>query len=200
VTIEVTIERASRAVSSVSARMRSGGETAGLATAMFTIDREGPMFLDEPLPDVAIRGSEYEALPTFIAPVHGHFEYHRRFGADAAVVPVEDGGWVRPLETGAWDHRLALLLSDIWIPPIIRHPERVVATPTLHHAVHFGGDVSGKGGEAFLVRHRLTQGGGGISDEDISLWCEDGRLLLRARQLRLVVAPESLNIDPGDAR
>jgi acyl-coenzyme A thioesterase PaaI-like protein len=197
VTIEVTIERTSRAVTSVTARMQSGENVAGLATAMFTTAREGPRFLDEGMPEVDPPSDQDEVLPIFIAPVHEHFDFHRRFGSDAAVVPVEDGGWVVPRESGTWDHRMALLLSDIWIPPIIRHPERVAATPSLHHAVHFGSDVEGKGGEAFLVRHQLTHGGEGISDEDISLWCDDGRLLLRARQLRMVVSPETMKID-GD--
>jgi acyl-coenzyme A thioesterase PaaI-like protein len=196
VVIDVSIERSTRAVTSVSARMRSGVDTVGLATALYTSDRDGPEFLDEPAPPVAIASQADEALPTFIAPVHAWFDFHRRFGSDGAIVPVEDGGWVVSRETGPWDHRLALLVSDLWIPPIIRHPDRVAATPSLHHVVHFGPDVVGDGTEKFLVRHRLTHGGRGLSDEDIALWTDDGRLLLRGRQLRMVVAPESLNIEP----
>lgn len=191
VEVEVVVERTTRAVSSVSARMRSGEDVAGLATALFTTDREGPAFVDEPAPGVAPPTDPNERLPTFLAPVHAHFDFHRRFGSDGRTLPVEDGGWILPREVGPWDHRLALLLSDLWIPAIIRHPDRVAATPSLHHMVHFGPDVRGEEG-AFLVRHRLSSGGGGISDEDIALWSRDGRLLLRARQLRMVVAAESL--------
>ena len=198
VTIEVAVERETRGVSSLSARMKSGDDLAGLATALFTVDRDGPRFLDESMPVVAPPKLPVDPLPNFIAPVQDHFDFHRRFGEDAARVPVEDGGWIVPREPGAWDHRLVLMLSDLWIPPIIRHPERRVATPSLQHVVHFGSDVTGPGGEAFLTRHRLSNGGDGVTDEDIDLWSEDGRLLLRGRQLRLVVSPESMNLDPSE--
>ena len=91
------------------------------------------------------------------------------------------------IRIGEWDHRLALVLSDLWVPAIVRHPERVCATPSLHHVAHFGADVRGDSSTAFLVRHQLSSGGHGLTDEDISLWSDDGRLLMRARQLRSVV-------------
>jgi hypothetical protein len=129
----------------------------------------------------------------------------RRFDDATRLEPCGNGRYALEVEEGDYwgvvtphgGYLMALMLSDIWIPPIIRHPDRVAATPSLHHAVHFGSDVHGVGGESFLVRHQLTHGGEGISDEDISLWCDDGRLLLRARQLRMVVAPETMKIE-GD--
>lgn len=195
--IEVCLERATRAVTSVSARMYSGSEVAGMAAALFSTDREGPTFLDETMPNVAAAASDAENISTFITPVHRNFDFQRRFGSDAAIVPCEDGGWVLPKERGPWDHRLALLISDLWIPPIVRHPDRVCATPSLHHVVHFGTDVRGAGEEKFLVKHCLTQGGSGMTDEEIGLWSDDGRLLLSARQLRRVVAAESMKF-PGN--
>lgn len=194
--IDVRIERQTRAVTSVSARIGSGAEPAGLATAIFTASREGPVFLDDPMPETPPPPprSEIESPPVFVAPVHQRYDFDRRFGQDGPVVPVEDGGWILPYDEGAWDHRFALFLSDLWIPPVIRHPERVFATPTLHHTVHFGPDVRGDRG-AFLAHHRLASGGDGITDEDIGLWSEDGRILLRARQLRLVVPPASVNAE-----
>lgn len=195
IVIDVQIERSTRNVTSVSGRMGApGAEAAGTATALFTTNREGPIFLDDAMPEVAPPKSReaMESLPIFVAPVHQRYDFDRRFGSDGPVVPVEDGGWILPYDEGDWDHRFALFLSDLWIPPIIRHPERVFATPTLHHTVHFGPDVSGHAG-AFLAHHRLASGGDGITDEDIGIWSEDGRILLRARQLRLVVSPDSVN-------
>lgn len=190
--IEVETLHASRSVSSLSARMTSDGRVAGLASAIFTAGREGPSFLDEPAPDVAPMGDGDAAPPSFVAPVHREFEFARRFGADGRVEPVEDGGWLRPRRAEAWNHPFVLMASDLWIPPIIRHPDRVAATPSLHHVVHFGPQVEGPAGSPLLVRHRLAVGGDGVTDEDIALWAEDGRLLLRGRQLRLAVAGERM--------
>jgi hypothetical protein len=53
--------------------------------------------------------------------------------------------------------------------------------------VHFGPHVGGTAGQALLVRHRATGGHVGLTDEDITLWADDGRLLLKARQLRTVI-------------
>jgi hypothetical protein len=54
--------------------------------------------------------------------------------------------------------------------------------------VHFGPDVHGAAEIPMLVRHRLSSGARGLTEEDIALWAADGRLLLKARQLRTVVA------------
>jgi acyl-coenzyme A thioesterase PaaI-like protein len=192
VDIEVQVERTGRNVSSLTARLRTAGETRAFASGLFTRDSEGPGFLDDPAPAVAPPGEPDVELFGFGAPVHAGFEFHRRFGSDGAVVPVEDGGWIVPREPGPWDHRLALVASDLWVPAIIRHPERVCATPSLHHVVHFGPQVGGADTTPLLVRHRLSSGGSGLTDEDIALWAEDGRLLLRARQLRTVIDAQVL--------
>jgi acyl-CoA thioesterase len=197
VVVEVTIERTGRGVTTATARMKSGDRIAGVATGLYSVDRDGPSFLDEPLPAVAEPELADSSLVHFMAPVHAQFDYHRRFGSDGRVVPVEDGGWVVPKARDGWDHRFAALLSDIWIPAIIRHPDRIAATPTLHHVIHFGPDVAGTADNAFLVRHRLSSGGGGVTDEDIALWSDDGRLLLRARQIRMAVEASTLLAKEG---
>lgn len=186
--IDVTTERIGALVHSVTARLSVGDDTVGVAGGIFTGRRDGPEYLDEPMPAVAAPtepgGTE---VMGWLTDVHAHFVPFRRFGQDGAVVPNEDGGWLRPVEPGPWDHRLALMASDLWPPPVIRHPDRMCATPSLHHVVHFGPDVGGAAGDDLLVRHRATRGSGGMTDEDISLWASDGRLLLKARQLRTVI-------------
>jgi hypothetical protein len=169
--IVVTSERVGALVHSVTARLVVGDDTVGVAGGMFTGDRDGPEYLDEPLPDVPPPdGPAGTEVPGW-----------------ATNVPNEDGGWLVVNEPGAWDHRLALMASDVWPPPVIRHPDRMCATPSLHHVVHFGPDVGGAGGQDLLVRHRATGGHVGLTDEDITLWADDGRLLLKARQLRTVI-------------
>ncbi len=186
--IIVTTERVGALVHSVTARLEADGHTVGVASAMFTGDREGPTYLDDPMPDVdpptEPGGTE---VPGWATNVHGRFVPYRRFGEDGDVVPNEDGGWLRSTEPAAWDHRLALMASDVWPPPVIRNPDRMCATPSLHHVVHFGPDVGGSADQALLVRHVATRGHGGLTDEEITLWADDGRLQLKARQLRTVV-------------
>jgi len=191
VAIDVTLERVGRGVTSVSARLSTSDRIVGLATALFTLDAEGPAFLDEPMPEVAPPGEpDREMLGFFVATVHDQYAFHRRFGEAGRRVPCEDGGWVVSKHPGAWDARDALVASDVWVPPIIRHPDRVCATPSLHHVVHFGPDVGGAEATPLLVHHRMTSGAAGLTDESIRLWADDGRMLLSARQLRTVVAPE----------
>jgi acyl-CoA thioesterase len=190
VTIEVTVERAGRAVTSVTARMLSFGQVVGVATALFSLPTDGPAFLDESLPDVAPPTGEGEKPEFFMAPVHDRYAYHRRFGTSGAVLPVEDGGWVTARDPGDWDYRHAVLMSDVWVPPLIRHPERMYATPTLSHVAHFGPDLEGPDGMPLLVHFKLSSGGEGVTDEEIGVWAGDGRMLLRARQLRMVVPPD----------
>ncbi len=191
VAVDVTVERAGRGVTSVSARISGGDRLVGLATALFTTEGEGPAFLDEPMPDVARPDRpDTEMLGFFVANVHHTYEFHRRFGEGGTVLPCEDGGWIVSKHPGAWDARDALVASDLWIPPVIRHPDRVCATPSLHHVAHFGADVTGTEAVPFLVHHQLTNGGAGLTDESIRLWAEDGRMLLSARQLRTVVTPQ----------
>lgn len=186
--IVVTTERVGALVHSVTARLVVDDDTVGVAGGMFTGDREGPEYLDEPIPEVAPPtepgGTE---VPGWATNVHARFTPYRRFGEDGHVVPNEDGGWLVPVEPGDWDHRLALMASDVWPPPVIRHPERMCATPSLHHVVHFGPSVGGTADQALLVRHRATGGHVGLTDEDITLWADDGRLLLKARQMRTVI-------------
>jgi acyl-CoA thioesterase len=190
IVVDVTLERVGRSVTSVSARLSSSERLVGLATALFAVDGDGPAFLDDPMPAVAPPAApDTEMLGFFIANVHQTFEFHRRFGEDGASVPCEDGGWVVARDAGAWDHRDALVVSDVWVPPIIRNPERIAATPSLHHVAHFGPDVRGEEAIPFLVRHRMSSGGAGVTDEGIHLWAADGRLLMSAKQLRTAVSP-----------
>jgi acyl-CoA thioesterase len=191
--IIVTTERVGALVHSVTARLVVDDDTVGVAGGLFTGERDGPDYLDEPIPDVAPPTEpEGTEVPGWQTNVHGRFVPFRRFGSDGPVVPNEDGGWLRATEPGDWDHRLALMASDVWPPPVIRHPDRMCATPSLHHVVHFGPDVGGPAGSDLLVRHRATRGSGGLTDEDITLWADDGRLLLKARQLRTVIDLERI--------
>ena len=209
VAIDVVVERVGRTVTSASARLYSiasgegaarsaadqasplGERLVGMTTAIFAEEGEGPSFLDDVMPQVAPpKEADREMLGFFLANVHNEFDFHRRFGEDGAVVPCEDGGWIISKDEGPWDHRDALVASDAWVPPVIRHPDRLVATPSLHHVAHFGPDVRGAETIPFLVHHKLSSGGSGVTDEDISLWAEDGRLLMKAKQLRAVVPPQ----------
>ena len=197
--IEITTERVGALVHSVTGRLVVDGETVGVAGGMFTGDRDGPSYVDEPMPDVA--------LPTepggtdvmgWMTNVHGRFIPFRRFGEDGPVVPNEDGGWLRMTEPGPWDHRLAVMASDVWPPPVVRHPDRMCATPSLHIAIHFGPDVSGTAEQDLLVRHRASWGHAGLTDEHITVWADDGRFLLTSRQLRTVIDLSRVRMPSSD--
>jgi len=75
----------------------------------------------------------------------------------------------------------------------LNHPERHNAiTKRMECELHDALWRADAGPEVrFLVRHRLSSGAHGLTDEDIALWADDGRLLLRARQLHQGVALSS---------
>ncbi|MEZ5165387.1 MAG: thioesterase family protein [Acidimicrobiales bacterium] len=113
--LAVTTERVGALVHAVSVRLHAGGDVVGVAGGLFTGEQDGPSYLDDPMPTVdpptEPGGTE---VPGWATNVHARFTPHRRFGADGLHLPNEDGGWLVMNEPGPWDHRLALMASDVW--------------------------------------------------------------------------------------
>lgn len=192
--IVVTVERAGRSMTTVSARFSQGGRTIGIGTAAFARAREGVIdFNDLPLPDVP--GPEetrafYPFGKSSGTSYHAQFELRRVFGgellsgSDVALT----GGWVRLADLHKPDAASIALFSDCWPPAFFVRASMPVPAPTIDLTVHFRTDIDSlqlTPESWVLVRFETRYAHEGYIEEDGILWAEDGTLLAHSRQLGL---------------
>src|SRR5688572_29130952 len=123
VTVEATVERAGRTLTSLSGRMIQEGNLMGLALATFSTAWDGPLLDDARIPDVdppqdrmtsSRRGIPDAVPPPFIE----RMVFQHRFGpplfsrADHAEV----GGWLGLREERPIDVAAVAILADAWFP------------------------------------------------------------------------------------
>jgi acyl-CoA thioesterase len=192
--VVVTTERAGRSLSTLSARLRQGGQDCVVALAAVGLDRYGPQLLDHPAPpvsapdatpprpdgpggepDVAIR-HRYDVRPALGWPPFAE--------APEAVT----GGWIRPADHDEpVDDILLAALTDGWMPAIFARLPLRLGVPTVELTVHFRDEPSRAPGWC-LVRFVTRQVVAGYLEESGEIWSEDGRLLAESRQLAAVLA------------
>jgi acyl-CoA thioesterase len=190
--VEVTVERAGRGVSTVSARLVQDGKACILALAALGYDRDGAAMDDHPPPEVPApddvsRRDDAHAPPV---PIRGRYETRPAIGSPPFVLGDEalTGGWIRTEDEDPLDDVLLLAITDAWPPAIFSRLEVPVGVPTVDLTVHFRERPTTKSAWA-LVRFRTTMATQGFLEEDGEVWSEDGRLLAQSRQLGVVVAP-----------
>lgn len=199
--IEVTVERAGRSVSNLSARMTQDGRTVVLAMASFANDREGIVSFDEtdgfadifgtgrvPSPDEVKPG---EVDPTRDVPMRGHYDIRWVVGDLPFTVgsgqegSARCGGWLRPVEPVAIDEVVLAAMSDAWLPPIFSRVDIPLAIPTIDLTIHFRTPPKDPFGFCFVLfespvaAHGYTVEHGRILDSD-------GTLLVECRQLAVL--------------
>jgi acyl-CoA thioesterase len=190
--VTVTIERAGRGMSTVSARLTQDGRDCILALAAFGVDRPGSELDDHPAPEVLppeelaprIEGSAPNV------PMRGRYDTRPAIGTEPFVLGPEalTGGWIRTEDEDPVDDVLLLAITDAWPPAIFSRVEVPIGVPTIDLTVHFRATPSGRS-EWLLVRFRTTMSAEGYLEEDGEVWSQDGQLLAQCRQLAVVVAP-----------
>jgi acyl-CoA thioesterase len=192
VRIEVTVERAGRAMSTVTARLLQDGRLCVIALAAFGTEVPAPAAYTTPAPEVPAPDdvapadntssglsivSRFEARPALGAPMFA--------GADEAVT----GGWLRFTEPRGTDAAALAMYADAWFPtPWVRLREPVAA-PTIDLTVHFRAPRAAAAlapGEPVLAVFRSTTAADGFFEEDGEVWTPDGVLLAQSRQLALL--------------
>ena len=190
--VDVTVERAGRATSTLTARLAQDGRDCVLGVAAFGAEVPAPVAYAVappavPAPEaVALADnrssglqivSRFEARPALGA---GMFA-----GADEAVT----GGWLRFTEARATDAVALAMFADAWWPaPWVRLREPVPA-PTIDLTVHFRSPRAAEAlapGEPVLALFRSTTAADGFFEEDGELWTRHGVLLAQSRQLALL--------------
>jgi acyl-CoA thioesterase len=187
--IAVTIERAGRRLSTLTAQVRQEDKVCILAIGAFSEDFAFEAEYADPMPMVP-PPDEVPAVPqeNALVPIAQRFVVQPALGgslfseADEAYT----GGWISfrdgdpPLDPCA-----LAMLSDAWVPsPFVRTPGPFGA-PTVDLTIHFRApDLPADWPVLVTFRSRFAHAG--FFEEDGEMWSADGRLLAQSRQLGLM--------------
>jgi acyl-CoA thioesterase len=186
VTVQTTVERAGRSMSTVSARMEQDGKPVALALGAFSGAYEAPEVGEVPMPAVAPPANETAPLPG-APPFAQRLALQPRFGeppisgSDDAIV----GGWIDLPEADALDGAAICVLADGYYPAIWPRLTELYAAPTIDLTVHVRTQVPVTG--PLLARFTSRLAKDGYFEEDGELWTQDGTLVAQSRQLALLL-------------
>lgn len=192
--LAVSVERAGRGVSHLSARLVQAGHVACLASATFATSRESQLRWDTaPMPEVpaprSLPSVPAELMPTFAQ----HFDYRFCVGAPPFSGASEAllGAWLRPQVPTPLDAPLAVALLDALPPAASTRAEGFCNLATMDYTAHFYAPLplEGASPEGFCLRvGRSGHAGSGYADDLAQLWSEDGRPLAQLRQMAALFA------------
>jgi acyl-CoA thioesterase len=174
--IDVTVERAGRRLSTVTARVLQDDRLCVLATAAFSEDFDAITDYADPAPEVP-RSEAVEPVPQerAIVPIAQRFEVRPALGH----APFSEAGEA-PLDPFA-----LAMLTDAWIPSPFVRAAAPFAAPTVDLTIYFRAPEAIEAWPALVVfRSRFAHGG--FFEEDGEIWSADGRLLAQSRQLGLM--------------
>ena len=197
VSIDATIERQGRSLSTLSARMEQDGALVALALAAFSVAWDAPEIAELPMPDVAGQDRERKpGIPLFegAPPFTSHLIIQPRIGAvpfQGSDAPMEIGSWLGLAEARAIDALSLAFFSDaLFSPPFIRLTEPST-TPTLDLTIHFRTPMPRSAEpdpeELCFARFRSGLIHEGFFEEDGVIWASDGSVLAQSRQLGIVL-------------
>jgi acyl-CoA thioesterase len=197
VTVDVTIERRGRSLSTLSARMEQDGALVALALAAFSAAWDAPEVAELAMPDVAAQDPERKSgIPLFAGapPFTSHLIVQPRIGAvpfSGSDAPMEIGSWLGLAEPRPIDALSLAFFSDaLFSPPFIRLSEPST-TPTIDLTVHFRTPLPRVADpdpdELCFARFRSGLIHEGFFEEDGVIWASDGTVLAQSRQLGIVL-------------
>jgi acyl-CoA thioesterase len=187
--IAVTVERAGRRLSTVTAQVEQGGRPCILAIGAFSEDFDAAAEYADPMPAVPAP-DEVPAVPqeNALVPIARRFAVRPALGgmlfseADEAFT----GGWIAfrdgdpPLDPCA-----LAMLSDAWVPSPFVRTQGPFGAPTVDLTIHFRApDLPAEWPVLVTFRSRFAHAG--FFEEDGEMWSADGRLLAQSRQLGLM--------------
>jgi acyl-CoA thioesterase len=191
--VAITIERAGRSITMLSARLLQSGRLLAIALAAFAKPRPGMEFTEARMPDVP----PPEEVPIFTPPgtpslsFLSCYEYRRAIG-DLPFSHSErarTGGWLRLAEPRAIDYPLVAAFTDAWIPSVFPRLERPTVVPTIDLTIHFRSRLplpSAKPDDFCLAVFQTRLAAEGFFEEDGEIWSPDGVLIAQSRQLALL--------------
>jgi acyl-CoA thioesterase len=209
VAIEVTVERAGRSLSTLSARMLQAGKTTALALAAFSVPWRSPGADELPMPDVAPADPERRSTPRLFdgAPEFTrHLVMQPRIGAvpfAGSGAPMQVGGWTGLPEQRPVDALALALFCDAWFPPSFIALDAPALSPTVDLTIHFRqpverADVDPAALCLGIFQTRLLHDG--LFEEDGVIWAADGSVLAQSRQLGIIMPTDKPVLRPNGAR
>jgi acyl-CoA thioesterase len=197
VTIETTLERVGRSLSTLSARMEQGGRLTALVLSAFSVPWRGPEISDIEMPEVA--GPDETREPGSLIkhgapPFTRHIVLQPRFGGmpfAAQEQPMELGGWLGLAEPRAVDALALAFFADALIPAPFMRMRAPNPAPTIDLTIHFRTALPREPNpdphELLLARIRGGLVHEGFFEEDGNIWAADGTLLAQSRQLAILL-------------
>lgn len=195
VRIEVEVQRASSAVSHITARMLQGGGVVAIATATRARARDvGVAFRDRVMPAVPALEDTHSLDLSRGGPVFAqHFDFRFAYGSApfSGASEAVFGGWLRHHNPGLLDAPLAAAYADAWMPAMFtRFTEmRPVATVALtyYFFTDFAPGIEAANGDAVLVTSRSDVCADGYAEQSNEVWTRSGALVMTAIQLLAVI-------------
>jgi acyl-CoA thioesterase len=191
--VEVAVERAGRALTSLSARLVQDGQVMVLALAAFARDYPSAADYGSPRPAVALPDAlrAPPAMPD-APPIAERCVIARAFGP--AVMSGGDealtGGWLRLADPRVADAAAVAFYTDAWLPSPFTRMTAPAPAPTIDLTIHFRARLPHPGltaAEPLLARFRSGTSHHGFFEEDGEIWAPDGTLLAQSRQLALLI-------------
>ena len=192
--IQVTIERAGRSLTALSARLTQHDRACALALAVYAAPRHSLVLADAAMPSVP----PPDACPQFrrggtTPDFTNNYDYRWAVGDPpfSGSAHARVGGWIRLAESRPADALAIAAFTDAWLPCIFPRIEQPVATPTIDLTIHFRAHLplAGATPDAFYLGVYSSQlAAEGFFEEDSEIWSRDGMLLAQSRQLVLLPA------------
>jgi acyl-CoA thioesterase len=192
-TLRVTVERAGRTLTSLSARMLQDDRAMVVALGAFSADfptaadyATAPPDVGPPAPLHTVPdgpGVPAIARRTALSPVFGPGVLA---GGREALV----GGWLRLAQPRAADAAAVAFYTDAWLPSPFARLSAPAPAPTVDLTIHFRARLPHAGmapEDPVLARFVSRTSQGGFFEEDGEIWAPDGTLLAQSRQLAILM-------------
>jgi len=187
-TISVTVERAGRSVSSVSATMMQGDKLLCTALAAFSVPLQSAHGWTMALPDAAaLSGNdERSELPPAARNWTTDLRYDAPFFSGRGSARI--AGWIRTLDPRPLDAIALVAISDALPPAPFPRVDAPMMVPTIDLTVHIRADLpsaSMSPDDSVFAEFVTNHVADGFNDEDGFMWAPDGTLLAQSRQLAI---------------
>lgn len=191
--VAVTVERAGRTMSMLSARLTQGDRLCVLAVAVFSRPRAGLEIVEEHMPDAP---APEDATPISVGmgpEFWSNYEVRAAFGAPpfSGSESMRSGGWLRLREARTADALFLAALTDAWFPQVFTRLTAPAPAPTIDLTIHFRAHLplaNARPDDWYLLAVSTRLATEGFFEEDAEVWSRDGRLLAQSRQLALAPA------------
>jgi acyl-CoA thioesterase len=206
VEIHVTIERAGRSLSTLTARMEQDGRLIALALAAFSVPWRSPGANELPMPELGPPDAERRSTPGLFdaAP-----EFTRQLVMQPRVGAVPFAGSGAPMRVGGWtglpeprpvDALALALFCDAWFPPSFIALDSPAVSPTVDLTIHFRQPISLCDCDPAslclgVFETRLLHDG--LFEEDGVIWAPDGAVLAQSRQLGIIMPTDKPVLQPA---